>query len=329
MLKSSIFIGVDVSKDKLDIYLNPTDEYLQIKNDRKGILSFIQKIKKRFKEDEYDIYVGMESTGRYHQLLWKELSLSCTTAPFFKVSIINPKRVSHFFRAYGDMAKTDKKDAKLISLYVEKIKPDITLYDKNKEALCSLVTRRHQMVESIKQQKTQIDQFKDNEDIYKSGQKMLKFLKQELLTIEEIITKTIEADEECSKNKEIMESMPGIGKVSSMVLTSYLPELGQINTKEVASLVGVAPKNKDSGQYKGKRMIQGGRMNVRNVLYMAAIAAIRHKNNYFYEFYNNLRNKGKPTRVALVAVIRKIVIILNAMVKNQEYWSNERMLKTV
>jgi len=325
-----IFIGIDISKDKFDVYIHPKNKYISIKNNKKSINFFINNLKKKYLSQEYKVFIGMEATGIYHKKLFEQLSvfksnLNKDLNTNLNISIINPKKVHNFFKSFGDIAKTDKKDAKLIALFMERIKPRNSIcFNKDIEKLKSYCLRRTQIVNSIRIQKNYLESYKnDNDkDLKKSIIETIAFFKKKLKEIELFILNLINNHKEWKEKKEILESVPGIGKVSIMTLLSNLPELGTLDFRKIVSLVGLAPKNRDSGRFKGKRTIIGGRKIVRDVLYMGVLSSIRVKNNVFANFYNKLRKKGKCAKVAIIAVMRKMIIILNSMIKYKTKWKN-------
>ena len=316
-----IYIGVDIAKDKFDVYIHPINQYLSISNNKQTITLFIKKIKKISKEysiEESRVFIGMEATGIYHQELFKKLSLDTN----YSVSVVNPKRVHNFFKSFGDIAKTDKKDARLIALFMERIKPIKSVYSNKGKQLKKFSTRRNQLVNSIKVQKNYLESYREDKSITNSITRTIKFLKQELKKIEIVILILINKDTALKEKKEVLESAPGIGTISAIALIACLPELGKLSSKEISSLIGVAPKNRDSGKFRGKRSIIGGRKVIRNTLYMSALTSIRVGNNIFANLYNRLREKGKCAKIAIVAVIRKLIITLNSMIKHNTKWKN-------
>lgn len=323
-----IFIGIDIAKDKFDVYIHPEKKYRCIKNNKRNINLFIKNLGKKYPLKDYRVFVGMEATGIYHKELFKQLSILKSSLDLdlninLNVSVLNPKKVYNFFKSFGDMAKTDRKDAKFIALFMERIKPQNSIcFNKGTEKLKNYSLRREQIVNSIKIQKNYLESCGDDKNIKKSITKTIAFFKKELKNIELFVFNLIQDNKEWKEKKEILESAPGIGKVAVMTLLSNLPELGTLDFRKIVSLVGVAPKNRDSGRFRGKRRIIGGRKVIRKVLYMGILSSIRVGNNTFSRFYEKLRNKGKCAKVAIIAVMRKMIIILNSMIKYKTKWNN-------
>lgn len=236
---------------------------------------------------------------------------------------INPKYTHSFGKAFGNKAKTDKIDSRTISLYGEMIQPSPTKINIEIENLRLLMNRREQIVSAMSKEKQHKSTVGDNKIILESIAGHLEYLKKELKNINDILDKTILEDKELELKAELVSSCIGIGTTASRALIAYVPELGQINNNQITSLIGVAPKNFNSGNFTGKRYINGGRKNIRNILYMCTMSLIRHKNNNFYIFYKRLIKQGKSKKAAIIAMVRKLIITLNAMVRtNKTYDEN-------
>ncbi len=236
----------------------------------------------------------------------------------FKASIVNARRMRSFAKGCGLYAKTDKIDAKVITRFGEVMSPEpIRLPPKNIQLLNDLTIRRQQLVEMRTQEKNKLDTIIST--LVKSNiEKMIKVLNKNIENFEKQIASTIENDPEIKDRAERLQQIVGIGKVTSHTLLALVPELGSVNRKEIAALIGVAPYNHDSGKHTGKRFIQGGRKKVRACLYMAAITASRC-NPILSSFYQELRLKGKTHKVATVAVMRKLAVLANAVMKNPDF----------
>lgn len=299
-------IGIDVSKATLDICFLPTGEYLHISNDINGF--------KRLKKYVGTSKVGkilMESTGSYHRSLQKFL-----TAAGFKVFVVNPRQIRDFAKACAVLAKTDKIDAEVIAQYGERM----PLQDKIKkdlfhEDLKDLVTRRRQIVYAIVKEKNHLEKM-NSKLIIKSVKVSITFLQKQLAEIDDLILNFIQSHELYQQVYNQLLSVKGLGKITATVLIAELPELGRVNKRQIAALVGVAPMNCESGTFRGQRHIRGGRMTVRNTLYMAAVASIR-ANDVLKDYYNRLRNNGKAPKMALTAVMRKLIIFLNSLISKE------------
>lgn len=304
-------VGVDVSKEKLDVYIKKTQQYHQFENTDKGILKLIGKL-----DAEDNSLVAFEATAGYEQLCANTL-----LSEGFNVAIANPKRVRDFANGVGKRAKTDKIDAKIIARYAE-VAPIIPLKPMSKQqaSLKPLLVRRGQLAQMIAMEKQHLHAISCAKVKERIGD-MLDFLKQQL---DEIVKEIMELIESCPNLKqtfEILKSYPGVGDIVAVTLLVDLPELGNINGKEIASLVGVAPYNRDSGKRQGRKQVWGGRARVRCALYMAALSACRY-NPAIQAFYERLIASGKTKKVALVACMRKMIVILNAMVKQKAAWES-------
>jgi transposase len=306
--QNEINVGVDTGKAQLDIYIRPLGTYFTVTNDEAGIKKALTEIK------QHNITrVVIEATGRLEQ----PFILACAEAriPFV---IANPVNIKRFAGAIGQRAKTDKLDAKLIAYYGEAIKPALSALKPEQMRLMSdLLSRRRQLMEmqTMEKNRSQIMP----KSIASSIKPMLTVIKNQLDKVDKKLFTLIESNDEYKAKNDIIQSVPGVGNVVAFNLLSEMPELGYINNKEAASLVGVAPFNRESGSYKGKRMIRGGRAQIRTAMYMAMMSAIQC-NPKFKALYQRLVASGKPKKVALIACIRKLVIILNSMVRDGVMW---------
>jgi transposase len=317
---SQIVVGIDISKDFLDIHLNPIDEDFQVTNNAAGFKKLIKRLSK------YEvIQIGFEATGGYETLLSKELSKAG-----YVIWCVEPKRIRAFIFSEGIRAKTDKIDAKMIALFVSNKRPKYgtTQLSEDEERLRALIKRRADLMQMIVMERNRAKhpaQTLCKERIIKH----IGIMKDEVKEIEQEIGKRTANNDLLKKNTEIITSIPGVGKVTAAILIAGLPELGTASEKEIASLAGLAPVIQQSGSSKGMATIKGGRSTVRNALYMAAVVAIRF-NPTLKTFYERLRKKGKKCfKVAIVAVMRKLIIMLNAMVKNGEPWRRAQALPTL
>lgn len=312
-MNQNINVGVDTGKFQLDIYIRPLDVYFTVSNDSKGIKEAISKIKKYSPER-----IVIEATGR----LEMDFVMACAQAklPFV---IANPVHVKRFAGAIGRRAKTDKLDAELIAHYSEAIKPKLsTLKPENMQAMSDLVSRRNQLLSIQTMEKNRLQIMPKN--LASSIKPVLTVLKNQIKKLEEKIENLIESCDEYSAKSAVLQSMPGIGKISAASLISNLPELGYINSKQASALVGVAPINRESGRYKGQRKICGGRAQVRTVLYMAMMSAMQ-SNPVFKGTYQRLVAAGKPKKVAIIACIRKMIVILNSMLRDGVMWEQTKV----
>lgn len=306
----SQIVGVDVSKAKLDIASE--GEVVTIANAEEQIESeLIARI-----QDPASTLVVMEATGGYEDRLVNTLHKHGIA-----LAVVNPRRIRDFASAIGKDAKTDPIDARVIAFYGQVAKPSaqVAKSDEDKK-LNALVARRRQLLDLINQEKNRLSQTADAE-IRGYIRKSLETLEKQVKTIDERLNHCVKNTTENARKVEIMNSVSGLGAVTISTLIAELPELGQLNRSEIAKLVGVAPINRDSGESSGRRFIAGGRGYVRRVLYMATLVATRH-NPRIRDFYQRLLAAGKAKKVALIAAMRKLLTILNTLIKNDELWRN-------
>ncbi|WP_215408434.1 IS110 family transposase [Vibrio gigantis] len=307
----NINVGVDTGKSQLDIYIRPLDIYFTVPNTEQGIKEAIRTITKHRPRR-----VVIEATGR----LEMPFIFACDKAKLPYV-IANPLHVKRFAGAIGRRAKNDRLDAALIAHFGEAIQPKLTqLKSENIRLMSDLVTRRNQLLsmQTMEKNRQQILP----QSLASSIKPILTALKNQIAKVEEKISKLIDTCPEYQAKNEILQSMPGIGKIASASIISNVPELGFITNKQASSLIGVAPITRESGRLKGKRMIQGGRAQVRTVLYMAMMSAIQC-NPVFKATYERLLAAGKPKKVAIVACMRKMVVILNSMLRDGVMWDKD------
>ena len=306
--QNEINVGVDTGKEQLDIYIRPLDVYFTVSNDEKGIKKALKEIQK------HDISrIVIEATGR----LEYEFALACSEANL-PIVIINPAHIRRFAGALGQLAKTDKLDAQLIAHYGEAMKPALSqLKPELMQRMSDLLARRRQLLrmQTMEKNRTKIMP----KVIASSIKPILTALKNQIAKIDVKLEKLIEQCDDYKAKNDIIQSMPGVGKVVSYNLLSNMPELGFISNKQAAALIGVAPVNRESGSYKGKRRIRGGRYQVRTVMFMAMMSGMQC-NPVFKATYERLVASGKPKKVAIIACVRKMIVILNAMVKDGVYW---------
>ena len=306
--KKKIFIGIDVSKKTLDISTGQNGAFHTIDNTPQAIRHFVSSLSR-----DSIAQVVVESTGGLELPVIRALSTASIS-----VALINPARVRHFAKATGLYAKTDRLDAQVLAEYGKKVKLRSYIPSSEEEiALSNLASRRKQLLEMIVAEK---NRYQAMPDLQKYIGDHLAWLEKAVKEIEEKIEDLLEASVEWKKKREILTSCKGVGNVTAFTLLAELPELGTVNRKEIASLVGVAPINRDSGRKRGKRTTYGGRSKVRSILYMAALSAVRF-NPAISKFYNRLVESGKEKKVALVAAMRKLLTILNAMIRDNRQFS--------
>ena len=302
---TEIFVGIDVSKDTLDIFITGKDKQLHLSNDVNGYKKLCQYLKKLSPK-----IIVLEGTGGLEKCAASWMSLEG-----FPVAIVNPRQVRRYAQAHNILAKTDRIDAQVIAGFAKDIAPEARyVVDKERDRLRALLTRRAQLIKQRTQQINQRSRVFSSE-VLPSYDKIIRAIDKELKDIETRVDQIIENSLEWREKAEIIKSMKGIGTESARTMLAYLPELGQLNRRQIASLAGLAPFNNDSGRFRGKRSIKGGRGQVRKTLYMATLSAVIH-NPIIRNFYNNLKNKGKKEKVARTACMRKMLTILNAMIKN-------------
>lgn len=306
-----INVGVDTGKQQLDIFIRPLDIFFTVSNDSKGISKAITELKKH-----NPARIIIEATGR----LEHEFIAACSKAnlPFV---VANPVHVRRFAGAIGQLAKTDKLDAALIAHFGEAIKPELSqLKPENIQLMSDLLARRRQLITMQTMEKNRLQIMpKDLANIIKP---ILTAIKNQLLKVDKKLSTLIESCAELKSKNDIIQSMPGVGNVVAISLLSNMPELGYLTNKQAAALVGVAPINRESGSYQGQRKIRGGRSQIRTVMYMAMMSALQH-NPVFKATYQRLVATGKPKKVAIIACIRKMVVILNSMVREGVIWNAE------
>jgi transposase len=319
--QSKINIGVDTGKYQLDIHLRPLDIDFTVSNDEEGVKKAIQLIKQHTTtaKQTFTPHLIIEATGRLHHRLIE----ACGKAklPF---SVVNPARIRKFAAAIGQWAKTDKLDARLIAHYGDALKPALSCLKPDKlQKISDFLARRRQLVTMQTMEKNRLQGMPPSLSSFIKP--ILTAFKNQITKLDKILLKLIDQCDEYKQKKTILQSVPGIGNIVTFSLLSDMPELGKISNKEAAALIGVAPINRESGLYKGKRTIRGGRSSIRTVMFMAMMSAIQF-NPVIKATYERLLAVGKAKKVALIACLRKMIVILNSMVKNGTQW-NENFAK--
>lgn len=303
-----VFVGIDVSKDRLDVAVRPSGEHWSEPNGPTLSDAFVKRLRAL-----QPTLIVVEATGGLEAVLVATLAQAK-----LPVVVVNPKRVRDFARASGQLAKTDQLDADMLARFGEAIRPPVRpLPDAESERLAALVTRRRQVLDILTSERNR--QRTVAGELRARIAKHLAWLEAEVADLDQELRQSIDQNPAWQALDEVLQSTPSIGPVTSLTLIADLPELGQVDGQAIAALVGVAPMNRDSGQKRGKRRTQGGRARVRSVLYMAALSASRF-NPVIRAFYERLLKRGKERKVALVACMRKLLVILNAMVKNKQPW---------
>jgi transposase len=311
----AIFVGIDVSKARLDVAVCPSGQSESVTNDEAGIKTLV----KRLGEIQPALIV-LEATGGVERQLTRAL-----VNAELPVVVINPRQVRDFAKATGQLAKTDSIDALVLARFAEAVRPALRpLPNEVTLELRALIARRRQLTEMIVAERNRLGGA--SKTVRKRIDAHVRWLEAELQRADGDLDQSIRQSPIWQEKEDLLRSIPGIGPVISRTLLAELPELGGLNRKQIASLVGIAPLNRDSGTLRGRRAIWGGRATVRAALYMAALVASR-RNSVISVFYKRLRTAGKAPKVALVACMRKLLTIINSMITHKTRWS-ENILQT-
>ena len=299
------FVGIDVSKDRLDIALRPTEESWSVPSDEASIASLVDRLKAI-----KPTLIAVEATGGFEVPVSSALA-----AAALPVVVINPRQVRDFAKSTGRLAKTDAIDAQVLAQFGQAVRPPIRpLSDAQAKELQGLVVRRRQIVEMIVSEKNHFRAALPT--LRPEIKKHIQWLQQRLIQMNDQLQALIREMPIWREKDDLLRSAPGVGPQLSVSLISGLPELGSLGRKQIAALVGVAPMNRDSGAFRGRRTVWGGRAHIRATLYMVTLTAIR-KNPSIRDFYQRLRKAGKAPKVAITACMRKLLTILNAMMKHK------------
>jgi transposase len=309
MHTSDIAVGIDVGKHAVVIAVTPSGEQwtsATTPDQLEGTMARIAHLR--------PTVVVLEATGGYEAPV-----AAAGAAAQLPLVIVNPRQVRAFAHALGRTAKTDAIDAHVLALFGARVQPALRpLPDADTQALAALVTRRRQLLEMLTAERQRLEQARTR-PVQRDLRTHIRWLERRVTDVDDDLDTTIRRSPLWLVQEDLLRSVPGIGPTVARTLLAELPELGTLDRRAIAALVGVAPLNRDSGQHRGHRAIAGGRASVRAALYMAALVAARH-NRPLRHFYQRLRTAGKPAKVALVAVMRKLLTILNAMVKHQTAW---------
>jgi transposase len=304
---SDVFVGIDVSKARLDVAARPGGAVWSVTNDEAGIAELLAKLR-----EMNPTLVVAEATGGFEAAVVAELATALT------VAVVNPRQVRDFAKATGQLAKTDRIDAEVLARFAEAVRPEPRpLKDEETRHLAALVSRRRQLSDMIVAEGNRLGAAPQK--LHKGIQKHIDWLRRELRLVEKDLDNNIKSSPVWREKDDLMRGVKGIGPVSAKTMLAEVPELGRLNRKQIAALVGVAPLNRDSGTHRGKRSVWGGRASARAVLYMATLSAVRW-NAPLRTFYERLIGKGKPPKVAMTAAMRKLLTILNAMVRDNRPW---------
>ena len=307
-----MLIGIDVAKAELVVAGRPSGERWTVTNDERGVRTLVDRLRREAPE-----LIVLEATGGYELLV-----VSALAAAQLPVVVVNPRQVRDFARATGQLAKTDAIDADVLALFAERVRPAVRpLPEADAQELDALLARRRQLLEMLQAERNRLGQVfgRGKQPVKKSLKGHIAFLERELRMTDTELGEMIRQSPAWRERDDLLQSVPGVGRVLSFTLLADLPELGQLTRRQIAKLVGVAPLSRDSGTMRGRRFVQGGRAPVRAVLYMAALVATK-RNTVIRAFYQRLLAAGKPKKLALVACMRKLLTILNTMVRTNQRW---------
>ncbi len=309
MDNEQIFIGIDVAKNHLDVAIRPGTDFFTVQNDDRGITNLVSRLSHLNPQ-----LILLEASGGYEILAAAALRHAGLPA-----QIINPRQVRDFARSTGRLAKTDKIDAAVLAYFAQLLKPPLRPWPEElQQELAALMSRRRQLVEMLVMEKNRLGTSRSAK-VRQSLQLHLQHLTAQLKELEQDLDDFSHRSPLYLEKDQLLQSVPGIGPLTSQSLLAWLPELGHLNRKQIAALVGVAPFNHDSGQKRGRRKVCGGRKQIRPSLYMATLAACRF-NPAIRTFYQRLLQAGKRQKVAITACMRKLLTILNAVLKHQQPW---------
>jgi transposase len=308
-----MYVGIDVAKAELVVASGATGALASFANDEAGVRTLVATLR-----DQAPALIVLEATGGYE--------LPCTAAlaaAGLPVVVVNPRQVRDFARSTGQLAKTDRIDARVLALFGERVRPERReLPSEDLQELEALVARRRQLLEMRTAEQNRLGQAtgRHQRAVKQSLRKHLRYLERELAITDTELRDRVRRSPVWREKDDLLQTVPGIGPTVAHTLLAELPELGRLNRREIAKLAGLAPLNRDSGAWRGRRATHGGRPTVRAMLYMASLSAIRH-NRVIRAFYQRLRAAGKPKKVALVACMRKLLTILNHMLRTGQRWA--------
>jgi transposase len=304
-----VFVGIDVSKHRLDVHVRPSGEAWSVDNDAKGHARLAERLGALSPS-----LVVLEATGGYQAAVAAELA-----AANLAVAVVNPRQVRDFAKATGKLAKTDEIDAAVLAHFAEAVRPEPRpMPDELTLEIQALVVRRRQLIDMRTAEMNRLETCRVV-PVRRNIQKMINMLNKQIEKVDDDIDTTIRNSPAWREREDLLSSVKGVGSTTARTMLAQLPELGRLNRREIAALVGVAPFNHDSGKRRGERTIRGGRSEVRSVLYMATVTAVRH-NPQIRTVYERLLAAGKKPKVALIACVRKLLTILNAMMRTNQPW---------
>jgi transposase len=308
-MEHTICVGIDVAKDHLDVHVRPIDESFRVPHDEAGVVTLLARLR-----TVAPTIVVLEASGGY------EVSLTAALASAgLPVAVVNPRQIRDYARAVGQLAKTDRLDAQIIARFAEAVRPEPRpVPDAQAQALGELIARRRQLVDMLTAEQNRRRLLRDRR-LQHHVDAHIKWLEEALRRLDHDLTTLVRSTPAWREADDLLRSAKGIGPVTSCTLIADLPELGCLDRRRIAALVGVAPFARDSGVFRGRRMIAGGRPHIRRVLYMATLAAIKH-NPVIRAFHHRLVAAGRPSKVAITAAMRKLLTILNAMLRDRRPW---------
>ena len=308
MEQEGIYVGIDVAKAQVDVAVRPTGQRWVVSFDETGVGELVSQM-----EDLSPALVLLEASGGLELPL-----VAALAAAALPVVVVNPRQVRDFARATGTLAKTDALDAAVLAHFAEAVRPPVRpLRDAETQALNALAARRHQVMIMLVSEKNRLSSA--TIAVRPRIESHIAWLERELDDLDEGLRQTLRQSPVWREKEDLLRTVPGVGEQLSLTLLAYLPELGTLDRRKIAALVGVAPFNRDSGTLRGKRTVWGGRARIRAVLYMGALVASRH-NPVIRDFYQRLLAAGKPKKLALIACMRKLLVILNSMLKHGSPW---------
>ena len=308
MEQEGIYVGIDVAKAQVDVAVRPTGQRWVVSFDETGVGELVSQM-----EDLSPALVLLEASGGLELPL-----VAALAAAALPVVVVNPRQVRDFARATGTLAKTDALDAAVLAHFAEAVRPPVRpLRDAETQALNALAARRHQVMIMLVSEKNRLSSA--TIAVRPRIEAHIAWLERELDDLDEDLRQTLRQSPVWREKEDLLRTVPGVGEQLSLTLLAYLPELGTLDRRKIAALVGVAPFNRDSGTLRGKRTVWGGRARIRAVLYMGALVASRH-NPMIRDFYQRLLAAGKPKKLALIACMRKLLVILNSMLKHGSPW---------
>ena len=304
----AIVVGIDVSKDRLDVHVLPSGEAFAVSRDAAGLEALVGRLLPLSPQT-----VAVEATGGFETVVAASLAAAC-----LPVVVVNPAQIRAFAQAVGKRAKTDPIDAAVIARFVEATRPEVRpLPDEETQALSDLVARRRQIIAMIVAERQR--EKRAARRMKKSIARLLKALQRELTEIDEDIDEAVRGSPAWREKEDLLASVPGVGPTIARTLIADLPELGSLDRRQIAALVGLAPFTRQSGQWRGRSFIAGGRSTVRAAIFMGALVAVRW-NPQLKAFHQRLVAAGKPKMVAIIAVARKLLTILNAILRDRRPW---------